>query len=254
MSLSVTVVTQDDPFYVPRFFERFFEESPDEVTVERVVVLPSFNESFPDLVSRMYRFYGPLNFVRRGLSFAFRTALDTVGRGSFSVERVARAHGIETEYRETVNDESFLDHASTVDVVLSVSAPELFDDELLDAPQWGCLNVHTARLPEYRGMMPTFWALYHGDDEVGVTVHTMTSELDRGEAVIRRSFPVHDDDTLDNVIIRGKVEGSEAAVEALEAVENGTVESDPIDGEGSYFSFPTRDERREFQRRGWNLL
>jgi hypothetical protein len=98
------------------------------------------------------------------------------------------------------------------------------------------------------------WALYHGDDEIGVTVHTMSSELDRGEAIVRRSFPVNDDDTLDDVIIRGKVEGAGAAVDALEAVHEGSVEADPIDGDGSYFSFPTREERREFQRRGWELL
>ena len=30
---------------------------------------------------------------------------------------------------------------------------------VLEIPPLGCVNVHSALLPDYRGMLPTFWAL-----------------------------------------------------------------------------------------------
>lgn len=252
----VTIVTQDDPFYVPVFFESFFSHLPDAVEVTSVVELPSFDESLPDLVRRMFGFYGPVGFLQRGIEFATRRVLDKAGVEQYSVESVIAEYNVPLDRRETVNSPEFVERIRNhdVDVLLSVSAPEIFESELLNAPNWGCLNVHTADLPKYRGMMPTFWALYHGEEEIGVTVHTMVEEIDRGQAVRKTTFPVSDDDTLDDVIERGKQIGGRLAVQSLTDVHEGTASLSPIEGEESYFSFPTPEERREFQRRGGELL
>src|SRR2546429_8962132 len=52
--------------------------------------------------------------------------------------------------------------ARGVDVLLSVAAPEIFRRPALMAVPH-VLNVHSGKLPLYRGMMPTFWALQNGD-------------------------------------------------------------------------------------------
>jgi methionyl-tRNA formyltransferase len=259
MSLRVAVVTQDEPFYLPLFFRSLFpalDDANEEVSVEWITVLDTFDESTLALARRTYRLYGPLNFVRRGLEYAARRLADAVGARSYSVASVADCWGVPVEYRSSVNTESFVDRLerSDVDVVLSVSAPELFDKAVLEAPEWGCLNVHTAKLPEYRGMLPTFWALYHGEETVGVTVHTMVEEIDQGRIVRQTTFPVGSEATLDDVITRGKREGGALAAAALRNISSGTETLSPIEGEGSYFSFPTVEDRREFQRRGGELL
>lgn len=257
MGLSVAVVTQDEPFYMPLFYRSFFDALDDDrIDVEWVTILSTFDESLLDLARRTYRLYGPLNFVRRGVEYAARTAADAVGYGSYSVASVVQSHGVAVDHRESVNTPAFLDRLTShdVDVVLSVSAPEVFEPTVLDAPRWGCLNVHTSKLPKYRGMLPTFWALYHGDDELGVTVHTMAEEIDQGAIVRQTTVPIPADATLDDVIELGKRTGGRLAATALHDVADGTVTLDPMDGEESYFSFPTVAERREFQRRGHDLL
>lgn len=257
MGLRVAVVTQDEPFYMPLFYQSFFDAlDGDRIDVEEVTILSTFDESFLDLARRTYRLYGPVNFVRRGIQYAFRTFADAVGYGSYSVASVVQKHGIPIDHRESVNTSAFVDHLSSrdIDVVLSVSAPEVFEPTVLDAPRWGCLNVHTSKLPKYRGMLPTFWALYHGDDELGVTVHTMAEEIDQGEIVRQTTVPIPTDATLDDVIELGKRTGGRLAAAALHDIADGTVTLDPMDGEESYFSFPTVAERREFQRRGHDLL
>ncbi|MEF8973489.1 MAG: formyltransferase family protein [Haloarcula sp.] len=256
MGLTVAVVTQDEPFYMPTFYRSFLDALDGSITVEWVTILSTFDESLPDLVRRGYQLYGPAGFVRRGIGYAARTAADRAEIGSYSVESVVRRRGVEVEHCGSVNTDAFRDRVEEagVDVLLSVSAPEVFEPATLAAPRWGCLNVHTSELPKYRGMLPTFWALYHDEDEVGVTVHTMTETIDDGEIVRQTAFQVPEDATLDDVITRGKRAGGRLAAEALADVNTEAVTLTPMEGEESYFSFPSADERREFQRRGNRLL
>ncbi len=254
--MRVFVVTQDDPFYLPIFFRHLLPNTSEEVDIAQVLCLDPFDESFLALVGRMYQLYGPVNFVRRGGSFVARKMGDALGVGEYSVASVAQRHGVPVESVKTVNDESFVHRVKKmeIDVILSVSAPEIFGPSLLNAPQWGCLNVHTAKLPQYRGMLPTFWALYHGDQEIGVTIHTMEEEIDQGQIAEQSMFPVAPADTLDDVIQRGKREGGRLSAQTLNALAEGTFDLRPMEGEGSYFSFPSAEERRELQRRGRSLL
>ncbi|WP_168215807.1 formyltransferase family protein [Halorussus ruber] len=254
MSTRVAVVTQDDPFYMPTFFESFLSDIPDGVEIVDVVVLRSFDESTFELARRMYGLYGPVNFVRRGFQYAYRTLAKRFV-GGFSVAAVAQKQDVPVSHRESVNTDEFVSWVGheDIDVILSVAAPEIFEPEVLKSPDWGCLNVHTAELPKYRGMLPTFWALYHGEDEIGVTVHTMEEEIDRGEIVRQATFPV-EFQSLDRVITKGKEIGGALAATALGDVERDEVTRTPMEGQESYFSFPTAEDRREFQRRGGKLL
>jgi len=254
--MRVFVITQDDPFYLPIFFRHFLAATNEKVTIDRVFCLDPFDESFVALVGRMYQLYGPVNFVRRGVSYVTRKASDALGIRSHSVLSVAQNQGVSVETLDTVNDASFVERVEQdgIDAILSVSAPEIFGPSLLQAPMWGCLNVHTAKLPKYRGMLPTFWALYHGDDEIGVTIHTMEEEIDQGQIAKQSTFPVSPSDTLDDVIQRGKREGGKLAAQTLNTLADGELQLHPMEGEESYFSFPSVEERRELQQKGRRLL
>jgi methionyl-tRNA formyltransferase len=169
---------------------------------------------------------------------------------------VASTYDIPVETRESVNSSKYVEWIETasIDVVVSVSAPQIFERELLEAPRWGCINVHTADLPKYRGVLPTFWALYHNENRIGITVHTMNAEVDRGQIIKRSYFSVDDSMTLDDAIKRGKRKGGWTAANAVADISNKSVSLCEMKGEESYYSFPTVDERQEFQRRGRKLL
>lgn len=69
--------------------------------------------------------------------------------------------------------------------------------DLFGIPSRGTIGIHHGRLPDYRGKKTTFWAMYHGEDSVGVAIQRIGSGLDRGDIlrdgllrVGRRSLPV----------------------------------------------------------------
>jgi hypothetical protein len=54
---------------------------------------------------------------------------------------------------------------------------------LFEIPKLGTLGIHHGRIPDYRGKKTTFWAMYHGEPMVTVTIQKVTAQLDSGEIV-----------------------------------------------------------------------
>ena len=55
--------------------------------------------------------------------------------------------------------------------------------ELFQIPASGTLGIHHGKLPGYRGKKTTFWAMYNGESEAGVTIQKVNAGLDTGEIV-----------------------------------------------------------------------
>lgn len=78
----------------------------------------------------------------------------------------------------------------------------------------------------------------------------MVEEIDQGEVLAKAYLDVSDTRNLDVAIRRRKYVGGEVAAEVPERIATDEVDPRPMEGEGSYFSFPSVEDRREFQRRG----
>jgi methionyl-tRNA formyltransferase len=61
---------------------------------------------------------------------------------------------------------------------------------ILDAPKFGCLNVHASLLPRWRGAAPVQRAILAGDTETGVTIMQMDVGLDTGDMRASQSTPI----------------------------------------------------------------
>lgn len=253
--LRVHVITEDDPLYVVRFFEVFFAQVPrDRVEIVGVTVSRAFHEPLLSTASRIRRFYGTADFLRLLLRWARAKASGT------SIASLARARGFPLVPAASVNEPAFVEHvrSSGVDLIVSVAAPEVFKAPLLSAPRMGCINIHSGRLPQYRGMMPTFWQMRAGEPCATVSIHEMAERLDAGGIIATLDFPLQQRDSLDRVIVGTKRAGAELMIRTL-------LQFDPASGarppaqamdvaSGSYFRFPDPRSVAEFRARGHRLL
>jgi methionyl-tRNA formyltransferase len=176
------------------------------------------------------------------------------GVGRFhSLQRAAEAHHIPYQGIGNPNLPEFVDalRVRAPDVVISVACPYILKAATLSIPTKGCINIHHASLPKYKGMMPTFWQLFHGEKTVGITVHTMAVRVDEGEALLQEELTINPRETLDVLIRRSKRHGAHCVAKVLRQIKSDTVAPRPLNSaEGSYFTFPTYAEIREFHRRG----
>lgn len=250
--LRLLFVTQDDPFYVFRFFEVFFADYPRaEFDVVGVTIGRAFRESRRATARRMLDFYGPRDFVRVATRYA-RVSLQRR-----SIAALARDHGIPLLQTASVNSPDYVQrvHELETDVLVSVAAPEIFHEALLAAPRMGAVNIHSGRLPRYRGMMPVFWQLLSRETHVTITVHEMVRELDAGRVLATRDYPLRKEDSLDRVMTETKREGASLMIDVLRDLRAGRARprSLPAD-DRSYFSFPSKEQVAEFRRIGHRLL
>lgn len=241
------IITQDEPFAVPVLLEELLPLKSDRIATVFIAPPTSRRESFGELVARWRAVFDPWSFVRYGLRYLRARLLGP------RPARVAQRFAVPVEDVADVNASEFLARLRELDInlIISVSCPQIFRRKLLELPSLGCINVHSAPLPRYRGMLPTFWVLYHGESETAVTVHYMAEELDDGPIILQEVVPIGPDETQASLMRRCKVVGGRLLAQVIDLLETGEVQARPNPREqATYFSFPTADEARAFRERG----
>jgi methionyl-tRNA formyltransferase len=98
------------------------------------------------------------------------------------VQDYAAAHGIEVRtplsLKSADEQKSFADLKAAAAVVVAYGL--LLPRAILDAPRFGCFNVHASLLPRWRGAAPIQRAIMAGDQESGISIMRMEEGLDTG--------------------------------------------------------------------------
>lgn len=81
------------------------------------------------------------------------------------------------------------------DVAIVVSYGEILQQELLDLPLHGCINIHPSLLPSYRGSIPIQAAILSGDHETGVTFIKLVRRMDAGPVISQVRYPLNGTET-----------------------------------------------------------
>ena len=248
--MKLTFLTTDDPIYLPSFYDRVLAKRAAD-TLAVYVVPPLYREQTPaDAAVRYARTFG----LGAAGKLAARVASAKLRRRS--IASCCARWGVRCEEVGDVNDPRFMDRlrAEAADILVSVSTPQVYKRELMEIPRLGILNIHGAILPQYRGVMPSFWMMANGERQAGVSIYFVDEGIDSGERVGLRTFEIGPDETLDHFIARSKGIAAELLLEVLDGVERGTLERQPLDLEaGSYFSWPDAASVRRFRAAGRRL-
>jgi methionyl-tRNA formyltransferase len=175
----------------------------------------------------------------------------------YSIAQLAKAYGIPYEHVANPNQPEFIAglERRAPELMVSVACPYILKEKILSIPPRGCINIHHAPLPRYKGMMPTFWQLFHGERQLGVTIHYMAAKVDEGDALLQDSLAVTPGESLHELIRRSKRHGAHCMARALRSIQSNEAVAVPMDhAQGSYFTFPRREEALEFRRRGLRAI
>ncbi len=261
--MKIEFLTQEDPIYILPFFEEFICEYSKAWEITRISYCPTMgNRSRRKLLSELAHLYGPLGIVRL---LGRRTMSRLVGampraRGKsryFSLSQLCRSYRIPCSAVGNPNAPEFVESIAKrrCDLLISVACPFILKKSLLEQPPLGCINIHHAHLPRYKGMMPTFWQMYHGERSVGLTIHSMTEKIDEGMALLQDSLEIESGETLDHLIRRSKRHAAHCLAAVLRGISSGSVARTPLNHTaGTYFTFPSLAEIRNFQQRGLKAI
>jgi methionyl-tRNA formyltransferase len=261
--MRIEFLTQDDPLYILPFFEEFLRHYSTQFEIVRVSSSPTMGKrSRVQMVKELTTLYGPVGMAALSGATLAAKLLGRFPRRQdakrfYGIRQICSAYGIEYIDIGNPNAPEFLEgfQERKPDVLVSIACPYILKEKVLSVPPMGCVNIHHAPLPKYKGMMPTFWQMYHGEGSLGVTVHFMSAKLDEGDGLLQEGLTVSKTETLHNVIRRSKRHGAHVMARALRALESGSYVRIPLDREvGSYFTFPTLAQIRDFQKRGYRAV
>ena len=145
------------------------------------------------------------------------------------VQAFAEARGIPvatpTSLRDPALQRDF--EALRLDAAVTAAYGLLLPPAILAAPRFGCLNLHASLLPRWRGAAPIQHAILAGDRESGISVMVMDEGLDTGPVLLVLRTPIRRATTGGELHDRLAQIASEAAVEALAGLAEGTMKPAP---------------------------
>jgi len=80
--------------------------------------------------------------------------------------------------------------ALNADVAVVAAYGLLLPNVVLDAPKYGCINIHGSLLPRWRGASPIQHAIWKGDDVSGITIMKMDVGMDTGDMILKAETPI----------------------------------------------------------------
>ena len=129
------------------------------------------------------------------------------------------------------------------DLIVVAAFGQILRPNVLELPQFGCLNIHASLLPRHRGAAPIQAAILAGDAQTGITIMKMDAGLDTGPMLSQRSIPIEPNDTGGSLFEKLSIMGGELLLEMLPGYLAGEIAPRPQPEEGvTYFGMIKKED------------
>ncbi|MFQ6006336.1 MAG: formyl transferase [Woeseia sp.] len=141
------------------------------------------------------------------------------------------------------------------DLFISVRYRRILHAAAIAIPRHGVLNLHSGLLPEYRGVMATFWAMLNGEKDIGCTLHAIVDKtIDTGPIIGRSRNPVRTEWSYLANVLELYPSACRMVTDAVMKISAG----EPLGptaqtGDGHYYSTPRSQDLDRFAARGLHL-
>lgn len=137
-----------------------------------------------------------------------------------AIKECALRHGLPVEQPASLRDPAAWQRLASLraDLMVVVAYGLLLPETVLRTPRLGCVNIHASLLPRWRGAAPIQRAILAGDRATGITIMQMDVGLDTGPMLRQRATQIGERETAGSLHDRLAGMGSEALLEAIDAL------------------------------------
>ena len=140
--------------------------------------------------------------------------------------------------------------ALNADVMVVVAYGLILPKAVLDAPRFGCLNVHGSILPRWRGAAPIQRSIWAGDAQTGVTIMQMDEGLDTGDMLHKVYCGILPTETSTSLYNKLAELAPSALIDVLDNLESGKFISEKQDDSQSNYAEKLSKEEAQLD---WSL-
>lgn len=162
----------------------------------------------------------------------------------------ALKHSIPVFQPEKIRQEEELEKIFSLnpDLIVTAAFGQILPNKLLEAPKYGCINVHASLLPELRGGAPIHYAIMQGKQKTGVTIMYMVEKLDAGDILTSIEVPIAEEDNVGTLHIKLSTAGAKLLAETLPLLLEGRLTPKPQNNEEATFA---ANIKREQEKINW---
>jgi methionyl-tRNA formyltransferase len=166
------------------------------------------------------------------------------------VKAEAMKHNIPVYQPEKIRNQEDLDKILSLnpDLIVTAAFGQILPKELLDAPAYGCINVHASLLPELRGGAPIHYSIIQGKKKTGVTIMYMVERLDAGDMISQVEVEIEETDHVGTLHDKLSAAGSKLLIDTLPDLLKGKLVASKQDDSKATFA---RNIKREQERIDW---
>lgn len=250
--MNIIIITQDDPFYLAENLDYLITNLPENATIVGCVVsnVSPFGkkETFLQKSIKTYNIFGLAFFLHYSWKFLLGK-LDVRKK----VVKVLERYSIPQIFiTKSINSEVSLETLKSYkpDLLISIAGNEIFKKPLIDLAPHGCLNLHTALLPKYRGLMPSFWVLKNQEKYTGVSIFYVDEGIDSGPILTQKKIDIQGMSQEQLIKVTKKI-GMDAIIESIKKIQGGDIATlSNCEDDMTYHHFPTRQDVIEFKNNG----
>jgi methionyl-tRNA formyltransferase len=176
-------------------------------------------------------------------------------REYFTIAEMCKIYGIRFIRTDDVNSDEVISQlaAENVDLIVVYFFDQVLQPKLIGLPARGVINVHEAYLPECRGLFPVLFSAAKNDGKFGITVHDIVDvSIDAGPVLAQKTVGVSRIKSILSLDRQINVAGVDLVNEVLKDLD-GYRSKKVMKPDGSYFSYPTRDDLAELKNQGYRL-
>jgi methionyl-tRNA formyltransferase len=262
--LNVIFLTPDDNLHLTYFFYNFFKKfNRDIISIKGVVIQKTLGKNKKsDLFFPVLQLYGIFGFSKILIQLFYKKLLSIFCLSDninfLTLNCIFKRNNIDVLNFDNINSDEALDFLKNLDLdlIISVSSSQKLKEKILKLPKFGCINIHNAKLPKNRGMMPVFWAIYNCNTEPvsAITIHKMNEYYDDGTILLQEDFDINPDKSMEYYIKKTKLRGAELLIELLVKYISGEPETIPNDKQNATTKkFPDKYQIKEFKKRGFKV-
>lgn len=141
------------------------------------------------------------------------------------------------------------------DLLVSVRYRRILKSAAIRVPRHGVLNLHSGLLPDYKGVMATFWAMLNDEQVIGCTLHRIVDgTIDTGPIIGLSHTPTRPDCSYLANVLELYPAGCKMMVDAIRKISVGDpVEASEQAPDGRYYSMPKAGDVEKFLAKGLRL-
>ncbi len=173
------------------------------------------------------------------------------------VHELAESHNLPVQTPASLKNETLPECDLAVVAAYGILLPK----SVLQAPKFGCINIHPSLLPRWRGAAPIQRTIMAGDKETGVCIMQMDEGLDTGAILAMEKLPLAQKITAGELHDICAEQGAEMILRVIDDIENfkptaqseqGATYAKKITGEDEKISWTKTAREIECQIRGLN--